>query len=182
MRTEGADRVDELRGGSFERPASEADHDDEQLEAALLAYAHREATRWGAERFAAEFERRDEEERRLTGAGTPPFRYPWEADEIAPPPSSVLSGLVDAAVQEQVIRADPAELDLVEPPKIRHAHVPRPAPPEPEPHRRARRLRRERAAPQRASVISEAEAARMSPAARRLYGLEPLPSVDPRRV
>ena len=182
MRTEGADRGDELRGGSLERPASEADHDEEQLEAALLAYAHRKATRWGAERFAAEFERRDEEERRLTGAGTPPFRYPWEPDEIAPPPSSVLSGLVDAAVQEQVIRADPTELDLAEPPKIRHAHVPRPAPPEHEPPRRARRLRRERAAPQRASVISEAEAARMSPAARRLYGLEPLPSVDPRRA
>ena len=180
MRTEGADRVDELRGGSLERPASEADDDEEQLEAALLAYAHQEATRWGAERFAAEFERRDEEERRLTGAGTPPFRYPWEPDEIAPPPSSVLSGLVDAAVQEQVIRADPAELDLVEPPKIRHAHVPRPALAEPEPPRRRRR--RERVAPQRAPVISEAEAARMSPAARRLYGLEPLPSVDPRRV
>jgi len=181
MRTEG-DRVDELRRGWVEDLPAEADHDDEQLEAALLAYAHRKATRWGAERFAAEFERRDEEERRLTGAGTPPFRYPWEPDEIVPPPSSVLSGLVDAAVQEQVIRADPAELDLVEPPKIRHAHVPRPTPPEPEPPRRARRLRRERAAPQRASVISEAEAARMSPAARRLYGLDPLPSVDPRRA
>ena len=180
MRTEGADRVEELRGGSVERPVLEADHDDEQLEAALFAYAHRKATRWGAERFAAEFERRDEEERRLTGAGTPPFRYPWEPDEIAPPPSSVLSGPVDAAVQEQVIRADPAELDLVEPPKIRHAHVPRPASPEPEPRRRARR--RERAAPQRASVISEAEAARMSPAARRLYGLAPLPTVAPRRA
>jgi hypothetical protein len=180
VRTEGADRVDELRGGSLERPAFEADHDEEQLEAALLAYAHRKATRWGAERFAAEFERRDEEERRLTGAGTPPFRYPWEPDEIAPPPSSVLSGLVDAAVQEQVIRADPTELDLVETPKIRHAHVPRPAPTEPEVKRRRRR--RERAAPQRASLISEAEAARMSPAARRLYGLEPLPSVDPRRA
>jgi hypothetical protein len=181
MRTEG-DRVDELRREWVEDLPAEADHDDEQLEAALLAYAHRKATRWGAERFAAEFERRDEEERRLTGAGTPPFRYPWEPDEIVPPPSSVLSGLVDAAVQEQVIRADPAELDLVEPPKIRHAHVPRPTPPEPEPPRRARRLRRERAAPQRASVISEAEAARMSPAARRLYGLDPLPSVDPRRA
>jgi len=181
MRTEG-DRVDELRREWVEDLPAEADHDDEQLEAALLAYAHRKATRWGAERFAAEFERRDEEERRLTGAGTPPFRYPWEPDEIVPPPSSVLSGLVDAAVQEQVIRADPAELDLVEPPKIRHAHVPRPAKPEPEPRRRARWLRRERDVPQRASVISEAEAARMSPAARRLYGLEPLPSVDPRRA
>lgn len=180
MRTEGADLVDELRTGWFEGPEGEADRVDEDLEAALLAYAHREATRWGAERFAAEFERRDEEERRLTGAGSPPHRYPWEPDEVAPPPSAVLSGLVDAAVQEQVIRADPAELDLVESPKIRHADVPRPAPPEPEPSRRRRR--RERAAPQRASVISEAEAARMSPAARRLYGLEPLPSVDPRRA
>jgi hypothetical protein len=179
VRTEGADRVEELHARWVERPEPEADRTDEELEAALLAYAHRKATQWGAERFAAEFERRDEEERRLTGAGTPPFRYPWEPDEIAPPPSSVLSGLVDAAVQEQVIRADPAELDLVEPPKIRHAHVPRPAPPEPEVKRH--RLRRERVAPQRASVISEAEAARMSPAARRLYGLEPLPSVDPRR-
>ena len=180
MRTEGADRVDELHAGWVEGPAAEADHEDEELDAALLAYAHREATRWGAERFAAEFERRDEEERRLTGAGSPPHRYPWEPDEVAPPPSSVLSGLVDAAVQEQVIRADPAELDLVEPVKIRHAHVPRPAPPDPEPPRRWRR--RERAAPARVSVISEAEAARMSPAARRLYGLEPLPRAGPRRA
>jgi len=182
VRTEGADRIDELHAGWVEGPEPEADRVDEELEAALLAYAHREATRWGTERFAAEFERRDEEERQLTGAGSPPYRYPWEPDEVAPPPSSVLSGLVDAAVQEQVIRADPSELDLVEQPKIRHAHVPRPGPAEPEPPRRRRRRRRERVAPQPASVISEAEAARMSPAARRLYGLEPLPSVDPRRV
>jgi len=181
VRTEGADRVDELRAAWVEGPEPEADRVDEELEAALLAYAHREATRWGAERFAAEFERRDEEERRLTGAGSPPHRYPWEPDEVAPPPSSVLSGLVDAAVHDQVIRANPAELDLAEPPRVRHAHVPRPAPLEPEP-RRARRRRRERSVPQRTSVISEAEAARMSPAARRLYGLEPLPSVDPRRA
>ena len=181
MRTEEADRVDELQAGWVERPEPEADRTDEELETALLAYAHQRATRWGAERFAAEFERRDEEERRLTGSGAPPYRYPWEPDEAAPPPSSVLSGLVDAAVQEQVIRSDPAELDLAEPPKIRHAHVPRPAPPEPEAPRRRRR--RERAAPEhRPSLISEAEAARMSPAARRLYGLEPLPTADPRRA
>lgn len=180
MRTDGADRVDELDAAWVERPEPEADRTDEEIEAALLAYAHQRATRWGAERFAAEFERRDEEERRLTGSGAPPFRYPWEPDEVAPPPSTVLSGLVDAAVQEQVIRSDPAELDLAEPPKIRHAHVPRPAPPEPEAPRRRRR--RERAAPERPSLISEAEVARMSPAARRLYGLEPLPTVDPRRA
>ena len=180
MRTEGADRVDELDAAWVERPEPEADRTDEELETALLAYAHQRATRWGAERFAAEFERRDEEERRLTGTGAAPYRYPWEPDEVAPPPSSVLSGLVDAAVQEQVIRSDPSELDLAEPPKIRHAHVPRPAPPEPETRRRRRR--RERAAPERPSLISEAEAARMSPAARRLYGLEPLPTVDPRRA
>ena len=180
MRTEGADRVDELDVAWVERPEPEADRTDEVLEKALLAYAHQQATRWGAERFAAEFERRDEEERRLTGTGAQPYRYPWEPDEVPPPPSSILSGLVDAAVQEQVIRSDPAELDLAEPPKIRHAHVPRPAPPEPEAPRRWRR--RERAAPERPSLISEAEAARMSPAARRLYGLEPLPTVDPRRA
>ena len=179
MRTDGADRVDELDAAWVERPEPEADRTDEELETALLAYAHQRATRWGAERFAAEFERRDEEERRLTGTGAQPYRYPWEPDEVAPPPSSVLSGLVDAAVQEQVIRSDPGELDLAEPPKIRHAHVPRPAPPEPEAPRRRRR--RERAAPERPPLISEAEAARMSPAARRLYGLEPLPTVDPRR-
>ena len=132
MRTDGADRVDELDAAWVERPEPEADRTDEELETALLAYAHQRATRWGAERFAAEFERRDEEERRLTGTGAQPYRYPWEPDEVAAPPSSVLSGLVDAAVQEQVIRSDPAELDLAEPPKIRHAHVPRPAPPEPE--------------------------------------------------
>ena len=81
MRTEGADRVDELRAGWVERPEPEADRTDEELEAALLSYAHQRATRWGAERFAAEFERRDEEERRLTGTGAPPYRYPWEPDE-----------------------------------------------------------------------------------------------------
>ena len=118
MRTDGADRVDELDAAWVERPEPEADRTDEELETALLAYAHQRATRWGAERFAAEFERRDEEERRLTGTGAPPFRYPWEPDEVVPPPSSVLSGLVDAAVQEQVVRSDPAELDLAEPPKI----------------------------------------------------------------
>jgi len=66
VRTEAADRVEELHAGWVERPGPEADRTDEELETALLAYAHQRATRWGAERFAAEFERRDEEERRLT--------------------------------------------------------------------------------------------------------------------
>src|SRR5262245_67086 len=40
-----------------------ADLEEERMERALLAYAHRSAARVGAEWFAAEFARRDEEER-----------------------------------------------------------------------------------------------------------------------
>jgi hypothetical protein len=153
----------------------ESTEEDEKLEAALLNYAHRKAMSWGAERFAAEFERRDDEERRLTHAGTPPFRYPWDKE---PEPEPMRSGLVDAAVEERVIREDPFELDLEKPPPMKHSNVPRPPTPEPEQEtRRGRRRKRDRerdraATPPASYVPSPEEAARMSPAGRRLYGLE----------
>ena len=153
----------------------ESTQEDEQLEAALLNYAHRKAMTWGAERFAAEFERRDEEERRLTQAGTPPFRYPWDRE---PEPELMRSGLVDAAVEERVIREDPFELDLEKPPPMKHPNVPRPPASEQEPEaRRGRKRRRERErqpaqTPPASYVPSPEEAARMSRAGRRLYGLE----------
>jgi hypothetical protein len=194
---------------------------DEALEAALLAYAQRRAARWGAERFEAEFRRRDEEDGGV-----------WTGEAFAAP--------VDASVQAQVVEGEPAvfrpepprigfeplvlltqeltvppPLELlpellpepaplpepepvtelkpvaqpvsIEPepaaepepiaPAMRHPHVPRPPAPAPraEPQRRTRRGSRRHVEPDRASVITAPEWARMSPGARRLYGLEEPP-------
>jgi hypothetical protein len=237
VRTDGADRVDdpwEQRGFS----ASRSDPDvDEGLEAALLSYKQRKAARWGAERFAAEFRRRDEAESQ---------RPVWTSDALTAP--------VEASVESQVVEGEPAtfreeparlgfdesffvsapapplaevvrpaepppepapivpepitfepdpiqreevpvwvtwqapevvpepEPDVVpepEPLPMRHPHVPRPPAPvaerSPEPRRRAWRGKRGQPEPVRASVISAPEWARMSPGARRLYGLEEPP-------
>jgi hypothetical protein len=148
--------------------------EEELVETALLRYAQQVATRWGAERFAAEFARRDQEERWLVAARSNTFRAPAHtAGQEAP---AVLSGLVDAAVQESVVGSDREELGLNRPKYARHPSVPRPPAPEPEgDRRRARRRRRERMTGDPGRTITPAEAARMSPAGRRLYGLE-----DPR--
>ena len=70
------------------------------------------ASRWGAERFAAEFRRRDEEEQRQLRAeaaersmlrtGRRPVRRPM-----------MLTGLVDASVEDRVIGAEPGRLEFV---------------------------------------------------------------------
>ena len=70
------------------------------------------ASRWGAERFAAEFRRRDEEEQRQLRAeaaersmlrtGRRPIRRPM-----------MLTGLVDASVEDRVIGAEPGRLEFV---------------------------------------------------------------------
>jgi hypothetical protein len=61
-------------------------------------------------------------------------------------------------------------------PAVRHPHVPRPPAPDPVPQpKRRRRHRREPAAPTTSFVISAPEWARMSPGARRLYGLDAPP-------
>ena len=64
------------------------------------------------------------------------------------------------------------------PPIMRHPHVPRPPPPE-EPAREPKRRRRRKVAevPTPQFVISASEWARMSPGARRLYGLDGDPGV-----
>jgi hypothetical protein len=147
--------------------------EEELVETALLRYAQQVATKWGAERFAAEFARRDLEERWLVAAKSNTFRAPARTvgeDASAP---AVLSGLVDASVQESVVGSDREQLGLNRPKYTRHPSVPRPPAPEPEgDRRRARRRGRERPTGDPGRTITPAEAARMSPAGRRLYGLD----------
>jgi len=149
--------------------------EEELVETALLKYAQQKATRWGAERFAAEFKRRDLEERWLEAARSHTSPYAHTALAGDAPPPDMLSGPVDAAAQESVVGADRAELSLMRPKHERHSSVPRPPVEEPEPVRHRGRGRRRRPAAQDAGwLITPAEAARMSAAGRRLYGLEPV--------
>ncbi|MBA3738504.1 MAG: hypothetical protein H0W97_08030 [Actinobacteria bacterium] len=146
--------------------------EEELVETALLRYAQQRATRWGAHRFAAEFHRRDLEERWLVAArsGTTPYTAP--ADEMTPSHSG-LSGPVEAGAQENAVGVDRAEARMVRPAHVRHSSVPRPPAPEAEPKGRSpRRRKRERPSNEPASRISPAEAARMSAAGRRLHGLD----------
>jgi hypothetical protein len=194
------------------------DLEEERMERALLAYAHRSAARVGAEWFAAEFARREEEDRlqealaaeRLAALNDP---LPAPAPEIT---------LIDASVEDAVVGGAPMSLGLapvtpeptppdprpatlrpvvpepvavapvavepvaVEPAApdptvptaaIRHPHVPRP--PAPEPPAKSRRRRRDRKRVEASApsfVISAPEWARMSPGARRLYGLDASPN------
>jgi hypothetical protein len=135
--------------------------EDELVETALLRWAQEKATKWGAARFAAEFERREQEERWLRAARSNTSRAPGSTGSNDVPPNAI---------------PDRHELDLDRPTYSRHASVPRP--PAPMPEEGGRRSRRRRRARQSASpgwLISSAEAARMSPAGRRLYGLEDPP-------
>lgn len=93
--------------------ASGSDPGDDGLESALLAYAQRKAARWGAERFAAEFRRRDEMEE---------TRPVWTSDALAAP--------VEASVEEQVVHGKPATF-RPEPPRIGFDVMLVPASPEP---------------------------------------------------
>ena len=190
-----------------------ADPEDERMERALLAYAHRSAARVGAEWFAAEFARRDEEERlQQDRAGEGPETL---AVAVRPPAPEVT--LVDASVEGDVVGGPPLGLGLEpsvvelerapaadrldrepmpapalpkpaqpvvvpevdptpQPPVVRHPHVPRPPAPEPAPEpKRRRRHRKQSVAATPSIVISAPEWARMSPGARRLYGLDASP-------
>ena len=144
--------------------------EEELVETALLRYAQKRATEWGADRFAAEFRRRDLEERWVDAART--NTTPYTPLEVTEP--TALSGPVDASAQSLVVETQTRdEWRLTRPAHVRHASVPRPPADEPEADRgRLRRRKRERAGNRPAWTISPAEAARMSPAARRLYGLE----------
>jgi hypothetical protein len=227
----------------------ETDLEDEWVERALLAYAHRSAARVGAEWFAAEFARREEDERLQLELSTQQRRA-----EAATEPSVEVT-LVDASVEDAVVGGAPTGLGLAPPPQlqvvevepppqpetveleqtpkpvsheaeptpepvsldvepapsppdvvpepalqpaafvaesvpepavidiesapqpaIRHPHVPRPPAPEPaSPSKRRRGHRRRAEAPTPSFVISAPEWARMSPGARRLYGLDASP-------
>jgi hypothetical protein len=198
----------ELSDGSA---AQRADiEDDSGMELALLAYAQRSAARAGAEWFAAEFARREEEEQSHRQAVAR-----WEP---AQPPSSgpPESELVDASVEDNLIGGAPTGLGIAPPPPralepapaaepepepepappepepepaqpepepapsppvMRHPHVPRPpAPPEAAtPAKRRRWGRAPVTEPPPTPLppqISAPEWARMSPGARKLYGVE----------
>ena len=145
--------------------------EEELVETALLRYAQQRAAEWGADRFAAEFARRELEERWLEAAGRGSTPYTPEAEEPTGP--SMLSGPVDASAQEHVVGVDRTVVQLKRPTYARHPSVPRPPEQEPEERgRRARRRRRERRPNAVGFQITPAEAARMSAAGRRLYGLD----------
>jgi hypothetical protein len=146
--------------------------EEDLVETALLRYAQQRAAKWGAERFAAEFHRRDLEERWLVAAraGTTPYTAPADATT---PSETGMSGPVDAGAQEHMVGSDRAEVRMVRPLYERHSSVPRPPAQELETTRRRLR-RRERVSASRDAdwLITPAEAARMSAAGRRLYGLD----------
>jgi hypothetical protein len=146
--------------------------EEEVVDAALLRYAQRAASRWGADRFRRELERRELEERWIEASRTNSTPYSPAEVPTGPP---VPVGPVDAWAQDVAVGPVAPELTFERPVHVRHASVPRPPADAPAPPRR-RRLRARRAdEPARddpARFISPAEAARMSAASRRLYGLD----------
>lgn len=147
--------------------------EEELVETALLRYAQQRATKWGAERFAAEFHRRDLEERWVLAArsGTTPYTAP--ADATPPLSQTGFSGPVEAGAQDNVVGPDVTEARMVRPAYARHPSVPRPPAQELELKGRSRRRRKRKGRSEDpARLITPAEAARMSVAGRRLYGLD----------
>jgi hypothetical protein len=146
--------------------------EEELVETALLRYAQQRATKWGAQRFAAEFHRRDLEERWLMASrsGTTPYTAPADATTV---PETGMSGPVDAGAQEHAVGFDRIEARMVRPAYARHSSVPRP--PAEQSAAGGKRPRRRAPKPSKndpAWLITPAEAARMSAASRRLYGLD----------
>jgi hypothetical protein len=147
--------------------------EEELVEIALLRYAQQKATSLGAARFAAEFRRRDLEERWLEAARSRTTPHSPERDASEVPLLDSLTGPVDAATREKAAVPERHELRLMRPKYERHSSVPRPPIPEPEPdRRRLRRRKRALSSGDHGWRISPAEAARMSAAGRRLYGLD----------
>ena len=186
MRGDGADRVDDVWQMSDGSSALAASLDD-VVDDGLLAYAQRSATRAGTAWYVEEFRRRDEEEQRgpeaQAAAAWPAPAAPVVEDE----------GLVDASAEDQLIGGAPSSLGLASPlpstvePEavvsesvqseavVRHPHVPRPPAVDPDLRSTRRRRKRDRAPADEAlpPAISAPEWARMSPGARRLYGVDP---------
>jgi hypothetical protein len=146
--------------------------EEDLVETALLRYAQQRATKWGADRFRAEFHRRDLEERWLVAArsGTTPYSDPADATTVL---ETGMSGPVEAGAQENAVGFDRIEARMVRPAYARHASVPRPPAQEPAAGgKRSRRRKPKRSSNDPAWLITPAEAARMSAASRRLYGLD----------
>ena len=145
--------------------------EEELVETALLRYAQQRAAKWGADRFRAEFHRRDLEERWLVAArtGTTPYTAPADASST----ETGLSGPVEAGAQHNALGFDRIETRMVRPAYARHSSVPRPPAEEPvSGGKRQRRRKRDRSKNDPAWMITPAEASRMSAAGRRLYGLD----------
>jgi hypothetical protein len=152
--------------------------EEELVETALLRYAQQRATKWGADRFRAEFHRRDLEERWLVAArtGTTPYTSPADA---TPMTETGLSGPVEAGAQENALGFDRIDARMVRPAYARHSSVPRPPAEAPTTGgKRPRRRKRDRSKSDPAWLITPAEASRMSAASRRLYGLDDPPEPD----
>lgn len=146
--------------------------EEELVETALLRYAQQRAAKWGADRFRAEFHRRELEERWLVAArrGTTPYTAPADATTVT---ETGLSGPVEAGAQENALGFDRMEARMVRPVYARHSSVPRPPAEEPPARgKRPRRRKRDRSKNDPAWLITPAEASRMSAASRRLYGLD----------
>jgi hypothetical protein len=129
----------------------------------------------GAEWFAAEFARREEDER-LERERAVRWHTTVESDPVPSPDT----GLIDASVEDDVVGGAPAGLGIapMPPSAIRHPHVPRPPVSGSEPAPGSKRRRRDRgvaSATTPSPAISAAEWARMSPGARRLYGVDASP-------
>ena len=179
MRGDGADRVEDVWQMSDGSSALAASLDDIEVEHDLLAYAQRSAARAGAEWYAAEFRRRDEEEQRApeVRAGAP-----LPGPQVAATAIAEDRGLVDASAEDQLVGGAPASLGFGPPvtptaeptTTVRHPHVPRPPSVEPDQETKRRRRKRDRAsaAATLPPAISAPEWARMSPGARRLYGFD----------
>jgi hypothetical protein len=147
--------------------------EEEVVEAALLRYAQQRAARWGAARFRAEFERREDEERRLKEAEARNYGLPSALpmrERPIPAPE-----LVDESVRDRAVSGPHDGSGFKRPKPMRHPDVPCPPADVPMEGRRARRREKKRARPRDDAMWlpTAAEIERMSPAGRRLYGIDP---------
>ena len=94
---------------------------DPTVELALLSYAQRSAARSGAEWFAAEFQRREDQEQRLRENAD----WPDPADAL----SGQDVGLVDASVENDLIGGAPTGLGFGPPPLLEPTPEPEPEAP-----------------------------------------------------
>jgi len=144
--------------------------EEELVESSLLRYAQQRATERGAAWFAAEFERRDLEERRRADPEPHTFMFRVMTSERAEMRSAI-EGPVDQEVEERVVASTP-RLELQRPDSQKHAYVPRPPQSVASKRGRWRRKGEPRRSDDAMWMPSPAELARMSPAGRRLYGIE----------